>query len=172
MAGSTTSSTRSRCEGKRGLAGEELTRLRARLGGEPRADLFQPGLDFLEREALLLVLVGPELLRLLAEAPATKRLQDRGQPRDLGLRRRIGLREVVDLRLQLQDFAARGLRFRLGLVGASGVGERQRFEFVNVVGKLAGALDHADMASIFADESPAFSAVSKHFPHQPALCGA
>jgi hypothetical protein len=27
-------------------------------------------------------------------------------------------------------------------VGASGVCERQRLEFVNVVGKLAGALDH------------------------------
>ena len=77
---------------------------------------------------MLLVLVGPELLRLLAEAPTTKRLQDRGQPRDLGLRGGVRLPEVVDLGFQLQDFAARGLRVRLGLVSASGVGERQRLK--------------------------------------------
>jgi hypothetical protein len=64
------------------------------------------------------------------------------------------------------------LRIRLKLVGASGVGERQRSEFVNVVGKLAGALDHASSYSALVDESHAFSALSERFPHQPALCGA
>jgi len=134
-----------------------VARIRARFSSQTRA-----GLRFLEGEALLLVLVGPELFRLLAEVTELLRFQHRGQPRDFDFSRGVDFYEVADLGLRLQDFAASGLHFRLGV---SGVGERQHLEFVNVVGKLVGALKHANTLSNFAYVGFAFLAASQHFSY-------
>ncbi|WP_363351406.1 hypothetical protein [Methylocystis echinoides] len=50
----------------------------------------------------MLGVVGAELFGALPEAVAMKRLDDRSQPIDLGFRRRIRLREFLDLRRQAQ----------------------------------------------------------------------
>jgi hypothetical protein len=85
-----------------------LARLSGRPRRQPRVDLLKAGLDFLEYEALLLGVVGSELFGTLAEAAPPQRLQDRGQPRDLGLGHRVGLRQIVDF----------GLSFRTSLRAA------------------------------------------------------
>ena len=76
-----------------------------------------------------------------------------------------GLHESLKGVRCLENFAARGLGFCLEPVGASHRCARQRLQFSNVFGELARAFDHASIVSRFVDESPTFSAVSKHFSH-------
>ena len=92
------------------MSARRLARLGFRLRGQPRVDRRESGFDFLEHEALLLGFVGAELFGPFAEAVAAKRFDDRSQPIDLGFRRRVRLREVLDLRRQAQRLGAEGLR--------------------------------------------------------------
>ena len=136
--------------GKARLVARRLARLGVRLRGQPRVDRREPGFDFLEHEALLFGFVGAELFRAFAEAVATKRLDDRGQPIDLGFRRRVRLREVLDLRRQAQNFGELAASPSISeLVGASRCCKRQRLELINVVWKFAEALDHASQDTAF-----------------------
>ena len=147
-----------------------VARLPARLGGKARLDRRKPGFHLFEYEALLRGLVGAELFRTLAEASATKRLQHRRQSSDLGVGRGIGLGKIADFSFQPKRLGAEsfglslvGLRFHLETISASCRGERQRFELVNVVRKLARALYHASDNSTLVDESPAFPAFINRF---------
>ena len=135
IAGSTISSTRSRCEGKRGLSATACAAWRPPWRPAARSIASSPVSTSSNDEALLLVLVGAELFRTLAEAAAPKRLQDRRQPRDLGFRRRVASAEIADLRLQAQRLGLQGLArrscwrsVRLEAFGASALRKRQRLE--------------------------------------------
>jgi hypothetical protein len=55
---------------------------------------------------LLLGGVRADLFGALPEGVAMKRLDDRGQPIDLGFRRRIRLREILELRRQARCLRA------------------------------------------------------------------
>jgi hypothetical protein len=92
--------------GKPRLVARRLARLGVRLRRQPRLDRRESGFDFLEHEALLLGGVGAEPFGALPEAVAVKRLDDRGLPIDLGFRRRIRLREILDFRRQAQCLEA------------------------------------------------------------------
>jgi hypothetical protein len=94
------------------LVGRRLARLGVRLRGQSHGDLREPGLDFLKHETLLLSFVGAKFFGPFAEAVAAKRFDDRSQPIDLGFRRRVRLREVLDLRRQAQRLGEEGLRVR------------------------------------------------------------
>ena len=120
-------------------------RLVAAFGGKPGFERRKRGLHLFEREVELRRLVGAQLLRTLAEAAALKRPQDRCQPRDLGLGRRIRFLKIGDLRLQRQRFGTVGLDVvrKLG-EPFSHAAENSR----TVVGLLAASLGFAGFSTI------------------------